>query len=53
MKFEIHYTIKDYNDFFIVEADTIEEIREKAKIETDKRGLDEVKNDLWSVELFS
>ena len=51
MKFEIHFEIGDFEDYFIVEGDTIEEIRIKAKRETEKRGLQEKKNNLYSVEL--
>jgi hypothetical protein len=51
MKFEIHYSIGDYDDSLIIEGDTIEEIRGRAKIETDRRGLTEDKNNLWSREI--
>jgi len=53
MKFLIHWTIEDYEDYIIVEGDTIEEIRQFAKVETDRRGLDETKNNLWSEEIFN
>ncbi len=52
MKVEIHYEIRDeingYEDMFVVEADDIETIREMVKAETDKRGLDEENNNLYS-----
>ena len=48
MKFEIHFMVGDYEDFFIVEGETIEEIIGIAKRETDARGLDETINNLWS-----
>lgn len=51
MKVKIHYTINnydEYNDSFIVEGETIEEVRQEAQRETSKRGLDEERNNLWS-----
>jgi len=55
MKFKIHWTIGDWigdwNDEIVVEGDTIEECREQADIETNRRGLDVEKNNLWSEEL--
>jgi len=50
MKFEIHFTVGDYEDYFIVDGETIEEICAIAKRETDARGLDEKINNLYSVE---
>ena len=47
MKFKIHYTLKgndvtgDVDDYFTVEGDTIEEIRDAANAETKRRNLDE------------
>lgn len=40
MKFKIHYNGRDYQDELVIEEDTIEEIREKAFQECDKRGWD-------------
>jgi hypothetical protein len=51
MKFRIHFEIGEYQDYIDIEGETIEEIKEIAKSETDKRGLDEVKNNLWSEQL--
>jgi len=51
MKFKIHFEIGEYEDFFVVEGETIKEIQEITKQETDKRGLDEQKNNLWSEEI--
>jgi hypothetical protein len=51
MKFEIHFSIDDYEDYFVVEGDTIEEIKTIAKSETDKRNLNEEKNNLYSIEI--
>lgn len=53
MKFEINYSIGDYNDLFTIEGDTINDIKRKAKVETDKRGLTEIENNLWSREIFN
>jgi len=47
-KFRIHYS-GDYEDSFIIEADTIEEIRKGAHEECARRGWDEAK--CWSEEL--
>ena len=46
MKFEIHYSIGDYEDYLIVEGDTISDIIKEAKRETESRGLEEHKNNL-------
>jgi hypothetical protein len=51
MKFEIHFSVGDYEDYFVIEADTIDVIRIMAKNETDARGLTEEKNHLWSREI--
>jgi hypothetical protein len=51
MKFKIHFEVGDFLDFFVVEGETIEKIKEIAKKETESRGLDEQKNNLWSEEL--
>lgn len=51
MKFKIHYSIKDYEDFFIIEGGSIEEIQIKAHEEMIRRGLKEGLNSLWSEEL--
>jgi hypothetical protein len=51
MKFKIHFEIGDFHDYFIVEGDTIEEVKEKANAEERRRGLDEDENNLWSEEI--
>ena len=51
MVFEIHYTINGTDDFFVITGDSIKEIRQKAKEETDRRNLDQQKNNLWSRQL--
>jgi len=51
MKFKIHFEVGDYTDFFVVEGETIENVKEIAKKETESRGLDEQKNNLWSEKL--
>lgn len=48
MTFKIFFTIDEQEDFFFVEGDSIEEIREAAKAETDKRGLEAGENCLRS-----
>jgi hypothetical protein len=48
MKFKIHFTLNDgTEDSIVVSGDTLEEIREKAYAELDKRGG----RDAWSEEL--
>lgn len=51
MIFKIHYNIGDYEDYFLIEGDSIEQIRELSDIEFEKRGLDIKENFLWSEEL--
>lgn len=51
LKFRIHFEVGEYQDSIDIEGKTIEEIKKIAKSETDKRGLDEVKNNLWSEKL--
>ena len=47
MKFEIHN--ERYNDYLIVEGETIEELREIVKAETSRRGWEN--KDCWSEEV--
>ena len=51
MKFKIYFTVGEYDDYLIVEGDSIEEIRDIASRETRARGLDEKRNNLWSEQL--
>ncbi len=57
MKFKIHFTHKgenvvdDVDDFFIVEGDTLEDIRNNANKELVKRNLDTDRNNCWSEEI--
>lgn len=51
MRFKINYTIWDYEDSYIIEWETIEEIRQIAINEQNKRGLTAEKNNLWSEKL--
>jgi hypothetical protein len=46
MKFKIH---NGFEDWLIIEGDTVEEVREKAYVETNYRGWKE--EDLWSEEI--
>ena len=48
MKYKIHYN-GAYQDEIIVDGETIEEIREKAFSEGDRRGWD--RQDCWSEEI--
>ena len=51
MRFEIHFEINGQEDYFIIEGEDIEEIKLKASAETDRRGLSEIENNLWSREI--
>jgi len=47
MKFKIHFTLGQYEDFVIVEADTLKECQEKAAYEVARRNG----SDPWSEEV--
>lgn len=51
MRFKVNFTIWDYDDYYIIEWETIEEIREIAISEQNKRGLNNGTNNLWSERL--
>jgi hypothetical protein len=51
MTFKIHFTVNDVEDYIIISGETIDEIKLKAKQQTDMRGLEEIKNNLWSEEV--
>lgn len=51
MKFKVHYSLEEYDDFFIIEGDELEEIKEKVFKELFVRGVDTEKNNVWSEEL--
>lgn len=57
MKFKIHFTHKgenvvdDVDDFFIIEGETIYDIRNEFYKELAKRNLDDNKNNCWSEEI--
>ena len=51
MIFEIHYSIGDYEDFYILEGDNIKEIQGLNTVEMEKRNLDEDKNNCYSIEV--
>jgi hypothetical protein len=38
MKATIHYEVNGYEDSFVIEADTIDELRVLAQTETERRG---------------
>ena len=40
MKYEIHYTVNEHEDSFVLSGDSIEEIRQQAATELEKRGVD-------------
>ena len=48
MKFKIFFTVDLIEDYFIIEADTLEEVSKLSKLECDKRHLNEIANDLRS-----
>jgi len=47
-EYKIHFTINGVEDYFTVQGKNMEEIRAITKQETDRRRLDENKNNLWS-----
>jgi hypothetical protein len=49
MEFKIYFTIDGTEDYFIVEADTIEELKQLAEQECIKRNLTVDKNNLYSI----
>jgi len=51
MKIKIHYTSNGNKDSLIINGNTLKEIQEIAKKETEKRGLDVEKNNCWSEKL--
>lgn len=51
MKFRIHYEINNQEDFFDIEENDFELLKEIVDQETRKRGLDEKKHNLWSEQL--
>lgn len=51
MKFRIHFTVNDVEDSFVVEAETIEEIRVQAQKELARRGSTWDNGMAWSEEL--
>ena len=51
MEVRINYTIKDYEDSYMINGDTVEDIQRINKQEMAKRGLDSSKNNMWSEEL--
>jgi hypothetical protein len=48
MKFEIHYTIEDHDDSFIVEGEDINDVRAKSNKELSKRNLKLDENCVYS-----
>lgn len=48
MKFRIHFTKDSVEDSFDIEGESIDEVKELAKEQTDKRFLTEKENNLWS-----
>ena len=51
-KFRIYFEANGLEDSFVIQGETIEDIRNLTKIETDRRGLCPDKNNCWSAEIF-
>lgn len=51
-KFKIHFTIAEIDDFFVIEATTLNQVQIQAKRECFRRGLTHEKNNLWSEEIY-
>ena len=52
MKYKIHFSVQEWEDFFIVEADTFDEIMKIVDRETKARRLEPDRNNLWSEEVI-
>jgi hypothetical protein len=50
MRFKIHFTVNGYEDFIILEGDSVESIREQARYFFASRNIDEEKCNPWSEE---
>lgn len=48
MKVKVYFTVFNHQDYFIVEGENVEEIKEKVKKEMEKRDLHIVLNDMWT-----
>ena len=51
MKYNIHFTVGEYEDYFVVESDSFDEIMTTVDRETKARGLEPDINNLWSEEI--
>lgn len=52
MKFKIHYSGTDWEDYVVIEGEDTREIREKADKWMWERGLDAETNNAWSEEII-
>ena len=49
MTFKINFTHNDgTEDYFYAEGETVADVQAAVKVETDRRGLDPKRNNLWS-----
>lgn len=48
MTFRIHFNIDGDEDSFVVQGESLKDIRAKAKQELDARGLDVDRHNVWS-----
>lgn len=48
MKMKIHYIIGEYEDNYVLNGLNIEDIKNANEKEMDKRGLNVIKNSMWS-----
>lgn len=51
MKYKIHYTTNGYPDYFILDEMDIDSIRKESTKVAKSKGLDPIKNDMWSEEI--
>lgn len=51
MKIKIYFTVNGVEDFFIVEANTLEECQDEVVKECTKRNLHSEHNNMYSIEL--
>ena len=51
MRFKVYFTKADVEDYFIIEGESLEDVKIKAREELHKRGLTVESNFVWSEEI--
>jgi hypothetical protein len=52
MKIAVNFEIDGVEDYFVIEGETLLDIRKDIKYEIEKRGLNREKNNLWSEKFY-